>query len=142
MAKNPSPPGQGAVDLTTRYMGLTLKNPLIASASPLTGNFDNIRRIEDTGAGAVVLPSVFEEQIEQAVQAYEGLTDIALDSFPEVASFFPEPTLQCRSAPISRADPSRCRRRRNSGYCQPEWHDKERLDQLCQAYRGSRRQCD
>jgi dihydroorotate dehydrogenase (fumarate) len=51
------------MDLTTRYLGLTLKNPLIASASPLTLELDNIRRLEDRGAAAVVLPSLFEEQI-------------------------------------------------------------------------------
>ena len=52
------------MDLTTRYLGLTLKNPLVAGAGPLTGELDNIRRLEDFGAGAVVLPSIFEEQIE------------------------------------------------------------------------------
>jgi dihydroorotate dehydrogenase (fumarate) len=84
---------EGAVDLTTRYMGLLLKNPLIASASPLTGEIGAIRHFEDGGAAAVVLPSIFEEQIEQEVQEYEHLTGIALDSFPEVASFFPDPSL-------------------------------------------------
>ena len=53
------------MSLTTNYLGLTLNNPLIASASPpLTGKLDNIRRLEDAGAGAIVLPSVFQEQIE------------------------------------------------------------------------------
>jgi dihydroorotate dehydrogenase (fumarate) len=52
------------MDLTTQYLGLTLKNPLVAGAGPLTGDLDNIRRLEDSGAGAVVLPSIFEEQIE------------------------------------------------------------------------------
>jgi hypothetical protein len=47
------------MDLTTRYLGLTLKNPVIASASPLTGDLGNIRRLEDCGAAAVVLPSIF-----------------------------------------------------------------------------------
>ena len=82
-----------AVDLTTRYMGLPLKNPLIASASPLTGDLGRIRRLEDAGAAAVVLPSIFEEQIEQGVRDHARLAEVALDSFPEVASFFPEPAL-------------------------------------------------
>ncbi len=54
------------MNLATRYLGLSLKNPLIASASPLTLELDNIRRLEDFGAAAVVLPSIFEEQIDGA----------------------------------------------------------------------------
>ena len=52
------------MDLTTRYLGLALKNPLVASASPLTSDLGNLRRLEDCGAAAVLLPSIFEEQIE------------------------------------------------------------------------------
>ena len=52
------------MDLTTRYLGLTLKSPIVAGAGPLTGKVANIRQLEDLGAGAVVLPSLFEEQIE------------------------------------------------------------------------------
>jgi dihydroorotate dehydrogenase (fumarate) len=50
-------------DLRTRYLGLDLRSPLVASASPLTGTLDGLRRLEDAGAGAVVLPSLFEEQL-------------------------------------------------------------------------------
>ena len=82
-----------AVDLATRYMGLPLKNPLIASASPLTGDLGRIRRLEDAGAAAVVLPSIFEEQIDQEVRDYAGLAEAALDNFPEVPPVFPEPAL-------------------------------------------------
>ena len=53
------------MDMTTAYLGLTLKNPVVPSASPLTLDLGNIRRIEDSGGAAVVLPSLFEEQIEQ-----------------------------------------------------------------------------
>lgn len=52
------------MDLTTTYMGLLLSSPLVASASPLTINIANIRRLEACGVGAVVLPSIFQEQIE------------------------------------------------------------------------------
>ena len=52
------------MDLTTHYMGLQLKNPLVASASPLNADLGNIRHLEDSGAAAIVLPSIFEEQIE------------------------------------------------------------------------------
>ena len=51
------------VDLTTEYLGLTLKNPLVPSSSPLTGNLDDARRLEDNGAAALVLPSLFEEAL-------------------------------------------------------------------------------
>ena len=51
-------------DLSTTYLGLQLKNPLIVAASPLSAHVDNIKRMEDAGAAAAVLPSLFEEQIE------------------------------------------------------------------------------
>ena len=57
------------MSLTTTYLGLELKNPLVASASPLTAKLDNIRRLEDAGAGAIVLPSLFQEQIEAEAEA-------------------------------------------------------------------------
>jgi dihydroorotate dehydrogenase (fumarate) len=83
--------GHETINLATRYLGLSLRNPVVASASPLTGELANIRHIEDAGAAAVVLPSVFEEQIEQEVQYYAHLAGVGVDGFPEVASFFPEP---------------------------------------------------
>ena len=77
------------MDLTTQYLGLTLKNPLVAGAGPLTGELDNIRRLEDSGAGAVVLPSIFEEQIEHERQLIEQLDAVGADSYPEALSYFP-----------------------------------------------------
>jgi dihydroorotate dehydrogenase (fumarate) len=77
------------MDLTTRYLGLTLKNPLIASASPLTGDLGNIRRLEDCGAAAIVLPSIFEEQIEAEQAETERLTTARGESFAEALSYFP-----------------------------------------------------
>jgi dihydroorotate dehydrogenase (fumarate) len=79
------------MDLTTRYMGLALKNPLIASASPLNTDVANIRRLEDAGAAAVVLPSLFEEQIEAEVARYDHLTSANAESSPEALSYFPAP---------------------------------------------------
>ncbi|HXQ40006.1 MAG TPA: dihydroorotate dehydrogenase-like protein [Candidatus Udaeobacter sp.] len=80
------------MDLTTRYLGLSLKNPLVASASPLTGDVGNIRRLEDLGAGAVVLPSIFEEQIEHEEQLIERLTTVGIDSYGEALTYFPAHT--------------------------------------------------
>lgn len=71
------------MDLTTRYMGLELKNPLVASASPLTGELDSLRELEDAGAAAVVLPSLFQEQIEAEAGLSEELALAGADSFPE-----------------------------------------------------------
>ena len=78
------------MDLTTRYMGLELKNPLVASASPLNADLGNIRRLEDSGAAAIVLPSIFEEQIEAEMRHYATLTAAGLESSPEAQSYFPE----------------------------------------------------
>jgi dihydroorotate dehydrogenase (fumarate) len=80
------------MDLTTRYLGLSLSSPLVAGASPLSGKVDNIRRLEDLGAGAVVLPSIFEEQIEHEEQLMERLITTGIDSCPEALTYFPAPT--------------------------------------------------
>ena len=53
-----------SADLSTRYLGLDLANPVVASPSPLTGDLDTLRQLEAAGAAAVILPSVFEEEIE------------------------------------------------------------------------------
>ncbi len=79
------------MNITTNYLGLTLRSPLVASASPLSESVDNIRRMEDAGAGAVVLFSLFEEQIRRERETlYEHLTNNT-ESFPEALSYFPEP---------------------------------------------------
>jgi dihydroorotate dehydrogenase (fumarate) len=78
------------MDLTTRYMGLHLKNPLVASASPLNAELGNLKRLEDTGAAAVVLPSLFEEQIEAEAERHDFLTSANAHSSPEAQSYFPD----------------------------------------------------
>ncbi len=82
------------MDLTTRYMGLELKNPLVASASPLTGELDTLRRLEDAGAAAVVLPSLFQEQIEAEARRYEELALAGAESFPEARTYLPTHTIE------------------------------------------------
>ncbi|MGD0104479.1 MAG: dihydroorotate dehydrogenase-like protein [Rhodopila sp.] len=77
------------MDLATNYLGLRLKHPLIASSSPLTGELDNLRRLEDAGAAAVVLPSIFEEQVEHEGAEYERWTGVGTESSPETTSYFP-----------------------------------------------------
>lgn len=80
------------MDLTTRYLGMTLKSPLVASASPLNSSLDNIRRLEDFGAGAVVLPSIFEEQIEREQEIFDALMTTGIDTHSEALSYFPAQT--------------------------------------------------
>jgi dihydroorotate dehydrogenase (fumarate) len=59
-------------DLRTRYLGMELRSPLVASSSPLTGSLDGLRRLEAAGAGAVVLPSLFEEELEEEAPPQAG----------------------------------------------------------------------
>ena len=76
-------------DLSTTYLGLKLRNPLIASASPLTLDLGNVRALEDAGAGALVLPSVFQEQIEQDAEELEASMTTGAESVAEASSFMP-----------------------------------------------------
>jgi dihydroorotate dehydrogenase (fumarate) len=78
------------VALTTQYLGLTLCSPLVASASPLTGDPAMWEAIERAGAGAVVLPSLFEEQIERQAFAVEEILEQGTNSFGEAMSYLPE----------------------------------------------------
>jgi dihydroorotate dehydrogenase (fumarate) len=77
------------VDLRTDYLGLALRSPLVASASPLTGTLDGLRRLEQAGAGAVVLPSLFEEQVTHELLQAERLLLPGSDSHPEPAAYLP-----------------------------------------------------
>jgi dihydroorotate dehydrogenase (fumarate) len=80
------------MDLTTRYLGLDLICPLVASASPLNARLDNLKRLQDFGAGAVVLPSIFEEQITREQEVLDALIDHGAESFGEALSYFPAQT--------------------------------------------------
>ena len=79
-----------SVDLRTRFLGLELKNPIVASASPLTGSIDGLKRLADAGVAAVVLPSLFEEQIEHEEMAAHDLMQAGAELSPEACGFFPE----------------------------------------------------
>ncbi len=79
------------MDLTTRYLGLNLRSPLVPSASPLSDETDNIRKMEDAGAAAVVLHSLFEEQLSVEQRAMEYHLTQGTESFGEALSYFPEP---------------------------------------------------
>ena len=77
------------MDLSTRYLGLPLRNPLVASASPLSNTLDGVRRLADAGVGAVVLFSLFEEQLRLERERNARLADAGVDSFAESLSYFP-----------------------------------------------------
>ena len=80
------------IDLTTTYHGITLKNPLVVSASPLSEELRNIRRMEDSGAAAIVLPSLFEEQINIESNALDRALQQGTESFAESLTYFPDLT--------------------------------------------------
>ena len=77
------------MDLTTTYMGLNLKHPLVASAGPISKTLDGIKRLEDAGAAAVVLFSLFEEQIRYENESFDYLLEAGTESFGESLSYFP-----------------------------------------------------
>jgi dihydroorotate dehydrogenase (fumarate) len=76
---------------STTYLGLELRNPIVASSSPMTGRVDRLVRLEDAGIGAVVLPSLFEEQVEHDSMELVRLAQLGAESFPEaLGGFYPE----------------------------------------------------
>lgn len=77
------------MELTTRYMGLVLRNPLVASASPLAHSLDGVRRLAGGGVGAVVLHSLFEEELEGQAAREERLFEAGSECFAESLSYFP-----------------------------------------------------
>jgi len=78
-----------AVDLSTRYLGLALDNPLIASPSPLSHTLDGLRRLADGGVGAIVMHSLFEEQLREQMTRTAAVIDATSDSSAEALDYFP-----------------------------------------------------
>jgi len=79
------------MDLTTRYLGMTLRTPLVPSASPLSDDLGRIKQMEDAGASAVVLHSLFEEQLTRESEALQHHLMYGTESFAEALSYLPEP---------------------------------------------------
>jgi dihydroorotate dehydrogenase (fumarate) len=77
------------VDLTTNYMGLKLKHPVVPSASPLSREVGTVKAMEDAGASAIVMHSIFEEQIEMEADALEHFLEHGTESYAEALSYFP-----------------------------------------------------
>ena len=78
------------MNLATRYLGLPLAHPIVAAASPLTATVDGMRRLEDAGAAAIVMSSLYEEQIRAEDTAYALYTEHGSNSQPEAGTYFPE----------------------------------------------------
>jgi dihydroorotate dehydrogenase (fumarate) len=78
------------MDLTTTYMDFDLKNPIVPSSSPLSEDVDKIRRLEDAGAAAVVMYSLFEEQITLESNQLDHYLNFNTELFPEALTYFPE----------------------------------------------------
>ena len=78
------------MNLTTDYMGISLRSPLIVGSSPLTDNLDTVKQLEDAGAAALVLPSLYEEEITGEQMADFFSSETYGDSFPEATSYLPE----------------------------------------------------
>jgi dihydroorotate dehydrogenase (fumarate) len=79
------------MNLTTRYLGFKLRTPLVPSASPLSEKIDNIKRMEDAGASAVVFHSLFEEQVRRDHHELQYYLDQGTESYAESLTYFPEP---------------------------------------------------
>lgn len=77
-------------DLTTRYLGMTLKNPIVASASPLTRKLDTARKLDEAGVGAIVMYSLFEEQIIQESLELDHYLTRGTESFAEAQTYLPD----------------------------------------------------
>jgi dihydroorotate dehydrogenase (fumarate) len=75
--------------LSTTYLGLTLEHPIVASASPISRTLDGIRKLEDGGASAIVLFSLFEEQLRREQEVYEHLSAVRSERFAESLTYFP-----------------------------------------------------
>jgi len=78
------------MDLSTKYLGLTLQNPIVASASPLSRSMDSMRRLADAGASAIVMHSLFEEQITHEEESLTHYKSYGAESYAEALSYFPD----------------------------------------------------
>jgi dihydroorotate dehydrogenase (fumarate) len=78
------------IDLSARYLGLPLRSPLVASSSPLAKDLENLQRLEEAGAAAVVLPSLFEEEIQAEAEALDQFLNQGTYSYAEAQTYFPD----------------------------------------------------
>ena len=89
------------IDITTTYLGLPMKSPIVASASPLCESLENIRHLEDAGVGAVVLPSLFEEQLDMESRAVDSDLSRGQRKLCRIVQLPAGPALPTTSAPMA-----------------------------------------
>lgn len=87
------------MNLKTQYLGLDLKHPVVASPSPIAQRLDGIKSLEDSGAAAVILPSLFEEQIRYENESFAYFRQVSSNTFPESLTFFPTPREEFEAGP-------------------------------------------
>ena len=120
-------------DLTTRYLGLDLRTPIVASAGPLTGDVGMVRRLVDAGAAAIVLPSLFEEEIVHEEVSLNLALEAGSEHFAEALNYFPRSGVDTAvGARRSSPRPPRCsvRGRGRTGHRQRQRHVVGQLDSL------------
>ena len=129
------------IDLSTTYLGLKLKNPLVVSPSPMCEDVGNIRRMEDSGAAAVVLHSLFEEQIEIESHELDRFIDRRLEmSAPNPITHFPELMQPVRGREGYLKHIEKCQAGgRDSRHREPERHHQGRLARIRQRDGAGRR---
>ena len=102
-------------DLRTTYLGLDLRSPIVASAGPLTGHLETAERLAAAGAGAIVLPSLFEEEIVHEEVELSFVLEAGTEHFPEALDYFPRfPVFDSVARPLPRHDRPSSRRRSTS----------------------------
>ena len=128
------------MNLTTRYLGFKLRTPLVPSASPLSEKIDNIKRMEDAGAAAVVFHSLFEEQIRRDHHDLEFYLEQGTESYAESLTYFPvRPEFKIRAGSVSRAHFAGESRGRYSNHREPQRQHVWRLASVRAADRASGR---
>ena len=128
-----------SVDLSTTYLGLKLKNPLVIAASPMTQKLDSLITLEEKGAAAAVFPSLFEEQIEHDSLEMTKLHEFGTDSFAEALSYFPEED-DYHVGPESYLEAITKAKQcgDDADHRQPQRHEQGRLGPLCEDDAGRR----
>ena len=128
-----------SAELNTTYLGLKLQNPLVISACPLCAEIDQLRRLEEAGAAAAVLPSLFEEQIEHEAEELGKVYEFHTDSFAESLTYFPEQE-DYRTGPDAVSGNHRRGEEggADAGHRQPQRQQPRRLDPLRQDDAGRR----
>ena len=130
------------IDLSTTYLGLNLKNPLVASASPLSKKIEKARKLEEAGISAIVMYSLFEEQIIQESLELDHYLSRGTDSFPEAPTHLPDGGLYgIKPEKYLNQVAGLKKSSQHPGHRQFERCLKRRLDKLCTQDPGSRRGC-